>query len=185
MEQPWQAPPAAPLPKAVLFTLKSCYGKVLYAQFEGWLFLFIPCSPPIFWTQTYPHPFHTHPLSHLQGLKSSTTLKLAFIYPPKSKPTFHEITAHCFPCKSLSSWSCWHSRDRTPSHYFSMLCVRAEPLFPTQHQSSPLNWTWILPCGTFLRCSSQEKLGVLQTKSLFRLHNLPLAWKALVLHTGK
>lgn len=176
---------AAPLPKAVLFTSKSCYVKVIYASLKDASSSSSPSSP-LSWTLSHPHPsFHTHPLSHPQGLKSSTASKLAFTYPPKSKPTFHEITVHYFPCQSLTSWSCWHSEDKTPGHYFSMLCVRAEPLFPTEHQTSALNWMWIIPRGTFLGRSSQEKLGVLQTKSLFRLHNMPLAWKALILHTGK
>lgn len=115
---------SCPTSKICVIHLKSWYGKVIYAQFEGWLSLFIPFSP-LSWTQSHPHPFfHTHPLTHLQGLKSSPDSKLAFTYPPKSKPTFHEITVHYFSCKSLTSWSCWHSGHKTSSYHFSMLCVR-------------------------------------------------------------
>lgn len=45
----------------------------------------------------------------------------------------------------------------------SLVRVRAEPLFSAQDQTSALNRIWIIPCGTFLGHSSQEKPGVLQS----------------------
>lgn len=69
---------AAPLPKAVLFLLKSCYVKVIYAQFKGWLFLLIPIFPLDLDTDPSPSFLpHTSPLTSPQ-LKKQHNLKAGF-----------------------------------------------------------------------------------------------------------